>query len=88
MDFVHQALPVAKQAILNDVLPVAESVVKELAKGELSGADKRAAAVASITDALKEAQKDVQPDLINLAIELAYQKIKNAVSAPAQSPAL
>lgn len=81
LDFIHQAIPVAKQAILNDVLPVAEEIVTELMGGQLSGGEKRAAAFAKISASLQAAAKEVEPSLINLAIELAYQKVQT-LAAP------
>lgn len=59
------------------VLDLAMEIVTDLAKSDLSSDDKRKAAFDAIKTRLQEDGKVVGNSLINLAIELAVQRLKS-----------
>jgi hypothetical protein len=59
------------------VLDIAMEIVTDLAKSDLSSDDKRKAAFDAIKDKLEAEGKVVGNSLINLAIELAVQRLKS-----------
>lgn len=59
------------------VLDLAMEVVTELAETDLSSAEKREAAFNKIKEKLVEEGKEVKNSLINLAIEIAVNKLKS-----------
>lgn len=77
-DYIHAAIPVATAEVLKQILPVADEVVSDLSSSTMTGKEKQAAAVEAITSKLTSIGIAVGIDLINLAIEMAVQKFKNA----------
>ena len=65
-------------SLFQDVLSMAVDVVTELASSDLSSSEKREAAFDKIKEMLESQGKEIGSSLINLAIELAVQKIKDA----------
>lgn len=75
-DFWEVAFPKAKQVILNELLPFAIKVVKELASKDLSNEDKRQEAFDSIKEEAEAKALVVGSSLIFCIIELALQYVK------------
>jgi hypothetical protein len=59
------------------VLDMAMEIVTDLAKSDLSSDEKRSAAFSTIKEKLEAEGKVVGNSLINLAIELAVQRLKS-----------
>jgi hypothetical protein len=68
----------AIKAELEVIMPIATNIVKQVAKDPtlLSSSAKRDAAIAGILAEITAAQVQVGNSIINLAVELAYQNIK------------
>lgn len=61
---------------LNAILPIALEAVETMQATNLSGEEKRARAVRIVKSKIADAQWQVAASVINLAIELAVQKLK------------
>lgn len=79
-DYIHAALPEAKAILLKDLLELAEPVVSDLNDQSLTGAQKRDQAITLITGKASQAGLEIGTSLLNLAIEMAVQKVQNAQS--------
>ena len=60
-----------------DLLSMAAEIVTDLANTDMSSSEKRSAAFDSIKERLVAEGKEVGDSLINLAIEIAVQKLKD-----------
>ena len=67
--------------LFQEVLNIAVGVVTDLASTDLSNSEKREAAFDQIKEKLAAEGKEVGSSLINLAIELAVQKLKDSASS-------
>lgn len=86
--FVDFAIPEAKKIIINDIMPIVKEVVAiYITKSDMTGDQKKAAALADIQASLKTAGKDASVSLINWAIETAYQALQNAPAVAPAAPA-
>lgn len=63
-------------ALGQELLALALEIVTELASTDLSNSEKREAAFDEIKDRLGDKAEEVGSSLINLAIEIAVQKLK------------
>lgn len=79
-DYFHAAIPETTAILLKDVLPIADSVVTTLNDSNLSAKEKKDAAFTAIQGKLVSIGMEVGISLINLAIEMAVQKMKNTAS--------
>lgn len=77
-DYINAAFPVVKQEAMHILLPLADQVIATLENSGLKGDEKRAQAFSQISTSLTQMGKDLGPALINVAIELAVQKLQNA----------
>ncbi len=77
-DYIHAALPEAKAILLKDLLELADPIVADLNNQDMTGVQKRDQAIQLITGKASQAGLEIGMSLINLAIEMAVQRAKNA----------
>lgn len=76
-DFIKPVVLAFLSDVGSDLAEVALYAVKTLAESDLSDEEKRDQAVELIKAKLKEKGKEAKDSLINLAIEIAVQKLKS-----------
>ena len=77
LTYLKAAIPEATAALLTDLCLAADPIVSDLENQSLTGQQKKDAAVAALSAVATKAAWDVGASLINTAIELAVQKLKN-----------
>jgi hypothetical protein len=77
-DYLSVLFTSAIQQEMKIVLPLATKYIAKIANDPtlLTGAEKRAVAISQIVGELGQGQSAIGSSIINLAIELAYQKFK------------
>jgi hypothetical protein len=75
VQYLRIAIPDATAAVLNDLLQAADPIVSDLQNQNLTGPQKREAAFTALQGVATKAAWDVGASLVNVAIELAVQKI-------------
>ena len=75
-DFLKVLLQRGVVEELNAILPIALEAVKAVQAENLSGEEKRALAISIIKSKIAKASYQTATSVINLAIELAVQKLK------------
>ena len=74
---ITAAFPIAKQLVIGALSDFSYSIVKELAAGNLTSEEKQKEAFKRIKDEAIKEGLELKDSLINVIIELVYQKYKN-----------
>jgi len=74
--FLIEALPIARQFIMAQLVNISSRVVQQLASTDLSNEEKRKEAFKQIWDYAKENSIPARDSLVNVLIELAVLKYK------------
>lgn len=75
-EFIEEIFPIAKQVIIAKLKEMAIKIITDLATKDLSSEEKRNEAFKAISEYAKTQGMEVSSSLINVIIELAYQKFK------------
>lgn len=78
VDFILPILQSSASNLLSDLAPIALDVVKSLAEGQQTGAQKREAAVRQVQSLAMAEGVRASTNLVNLAVELAVQNLKSS----------